>query len=591
VLLAQVLLAAVMSALLAMAPQVQIIGDDEIRWETKPFIPNEMPTVRVQTNLVQVPVVVRDVHGQPVGTFTQTDFELLDNGRPQIISTFAVEQAPPRAPEGTAAPQSKEPPSSPGSSAPPRYVVLYFDDANLSLSDLEPVQKAAEQVVREGVQVGDRVGVFTTSGNVALEPTGDTGKILDAIKELRSQQKLAMSANSCPRMGIYQAHLIYDMRDPNATALAIADGNAQKCLPRSHAEEIVLNTASAVLAFAEQLSQTTMDRVTDAIRYLSKFPGHKTLVLMSAGFFTMTLHARQEKLMSDALKSSVVINSLDARGLYAEIPIGGPSGGLSQPVGPPLYVGNRPPGSGPAIVDMGSYVDSLAHQQAEIIKDPLSLLAEGTGGRFFQNNNDFKRGIQELASAPDVFYTLGFQPGDMKPDGQYHSLKVQLLSKRGYTVEARKGYYAPTTKELAEQEIPGDASRKLTSAVMGTEIRTDIPGELETKLEKTASGGPQLIVSMHVDLSGLSYTKRDDRSVQRLVFVAALFDNSGRIVAGFQRIADLSLKDATRARITQQGLDASVPLQAAPGSYRLRVVVEEMGRGGISALTQPVEIQ
>ncbi len=43
-------------------------------------------------NLVQVPVVVRDRQGLAVGNLRAEDFQLSDNGKPQLISRFAIEQ-------------------------------------------------------------------------------------------------------------------------------------------------------------------------------------------------------------------------------------------------------------------------------------------------------------------------------------------------------------------------------------------------------------------------------------------------------------------------------------------------------------------
>ncbi|MFN7998898.1 MAG: hypothetical protein U0Q18_35065 [Bryobacteraceae bacterium] len=51
------------------------------------------PTFRTRTNVVLVPVVVRDKEGHTVGSFTQDDFQLFDEGRPQKIIQFSVESA------------------------------------------------------------------------------------------------------------------------------------------------------------------------------------------------------------------------------------------------------------------------------------------------------------------------------------------------------------------------------------------------------------------------------------------------------------------------------------------------------------------
>src|SRR5205823_11100412 len=49
-------------------------------------------TFKVSVNLVVVRVVVRDSQGRAVGTLKKEDFQLLDNGKPQTIARFALEQ-------------------------------------------------------------------------------------------------------------------------------------------------------------------------------------------------------------------------------------------------------------------------------------------------------------------------------------------------------------------------------------------------------------------------------------------------------------------------------------------------------------------
>jgi hypothetical protein len=47
-----------------------------------------------KVDLVLVPVVVRDARGHSIGNLRKDDFQLLDSGRPQIISSFsAVDRA------------------------------------------------------------------------------------------------------------------------------------------------------------------------------------------------------------------------------------------------------------------------------------------------------------------------------------------------------------------------------------------------------------------------------------------------------------------------------------------------------------------
>lgn len=80
----------------ALAMQGQNISDDEYSWGSRAYIPLDANALRVQSDLVEVPVVVRDSHGNLVTGLQKSDFSVYDNGKEQIISSFSVENHPPR---------------------------------------------------------------------------------------------------------------------------------------------------------------------------------------------------------------------------------------------------------------------------------------------------------------------------------------------------------------------------------------------------------------------------------------------------------------------------------------------------------------
>ena len=77
---------------------------------------------------------------------------------------------------------------------------------------------------------------------------------------------------------------------------------------------------------------------------------------------------------------------------------------------------------------------------------PLVLveLAHGTGGTYVTGNN-YELNFRRL-SAPECHYVLAFV-STAKADGKFHQLKVKLVKKGKYTVEARNGYYGPERPE------------------------------------------------------------------------------------------------------------------------------------------------
>jgi VWFA-related protein len=70
----------------------------------------------------------------------------------------------------------------------------------------------------------------------------------------------------------------------------------------------------------------------------------------------------------------------------------------------------------------------------------LTELADGTGGTYFHNSNDFEGGLRKLITAPEFRYVLRFSPNG-KQDGTFHPIKVRV-NKKGVRIFARRGYFA-----------------------------------------------------------------------------------------------------------------------------------------------------
>jgi VWFA-related protein len=70
----------------------------------------------------------------------------------------------------------------------------------------------------------------------------------------------------------------------------------------------------------------------------------------------------------------------------------------------------------------------------------MAELADGTGGTFFHNSNDLDSDFKALIEAPEVVYVLELSLDKVKPDGNYHSLKVNV-DREGVQLQARRGYF------------------------------------------------------------------------------------------------------------------------------------------------------
>jgi hypothetical protein len=228
----------------------------------------------------------------------------------------------------------------------------------------------------------------------------------------------------------------------------------------------------------------------------------------------------------------------------------------------------------------------LDRETANAQADVLAEMAYGTGGNFYQNNNDLDEGFRQLATPPEYIYLLGFSPQNLKMDGSFHSLKVTLKASAGMSAQARKGYYAP--KHLASAEET--AKSEIEEALFSREEMHDIPMEFHTQFFKSGDGTAKLAVLAHMDVRRLKYRLAEERQKNEVTMVAAVFDRNGNYVTGVKKVIEFRLKEDTLRNRLSQGITVRSSFDVKPGTYLIRLVVRDSEGQMMSAANGAVEI-
>lgn len=104
--------------------------------------------VRIRTDLVQIDVAVKDQKGNLIRDLKREDFEVLEDGKPQQVTHFAVGSS------GSAAAYLNSQPVSGGKqmeqripAAEGRHIVLAVDDYHLAVENLAAVKRALSKFV------------------------------------------------------------------------------------------------------------------------------------------------------------------------------------------------------------------------------------------------------------------------------------------------------------------------------------------------------------------------------------------------------------------------------------------------------------
>jgi VWFA-related protein len=525
-------------------------------------------TFKVKVNLVLVRVVVRDAQGRAVGNLHKEDFELFDNRKPQVITHFSMEQ--PGSHTRKKRSSGEEEQASVPAGLPERYIAYVFDDVHLEFGDLARVRDAADRHIAT-LNPEDRAAIFTTSGQGNLDFTDDRALLHQAVLKLRPRPVARSDIKGCPEVTFYMADLIENQHDPTATQTAVTD--ALHCAynddPRllAAAQQLADSTARMQLQTGEAESHLAVTVFRDVIRRVGAMPGQRSILLLSPGFLGPQMESEYSDLVDRALRAEITISALNARGLYVVEPLGDISqGGTTTPA-------------------VAGYKAQFGMDGARADEDVLAQLSNGTGGTYYHNSNDLDAGLKRIATAPEYFYVLGFSPQNLKLDGRFHNLKVSLKDSPKLTIQARKGYYAPSHAENPAEQ----AKREIEEALFSQEELHDLPVALHTQFFKSSDLDAKLAVLVYVDVKQMHFRKEEGRNRNDLTIVSGLFDRNGRFITGSEKILEMRLKDDTLANRLGSGITIKSSFDVKPGSYLVRLVVRDT-EGQLAATNGAVEI-
>ena len=326
------------------------------------------PLFRVSTTLVQFDAVVVDEDGLAVRSLAREDFDVRQDGAPVTLKEAIFVDRTARG--ATAVPQD----GTPRLGVDVEPLVFLIDDMAMTPDGFNRTLEGLRQFVRAGVPPGLEIGILRTGerGRRTTAMTSEPGVLLRRLDGMR--------------------YLARSLRQGLASGSGAA-GAGTRDLERTFLEG-------------------TLGSLNSLIADLRRFPGRKTVVLLSEGVALQLsdrmgdwLEARLNRLSQLAAEAGVTTHTIDVAGVSAA-------------------------------------ASSLA--VAMTLRDGLLTLPERMAGLHLGLKNDLIVPLRRIAAFERGYYLLSYEP----PDGTFvaggsapfRKLSVRLR-REGLTVKTRAGFF------------------------------------------------------------------------------------------------------------------------------------------------------
>ena len=371
------------------------------------------PTFRVNIDLVTMDAIVRNPQDQFVADLTKDDFQILEDGVPQDVSSFTLVHGgrvhnllappPPPAQEGVILP-----PSRPRNDTTGRIFLIIVDDLHLDFRNTGRIRDLFKQISRDLIHEGDMFSIVSTGpSSLAIDPTYDRKVLDESIKKITGNglkpEDIIQGADSSqgPTEVRYRTQVAFSTAHDMLKQL-------EKITNRRKAVVWVSNGYD-FNPFAE--SRSGEDPVFGGRFGQTREEGQQINQQFNQGqqFADADLARELAEVTRTANRANATLYTIDPRGLVA---------------GADLDVQMDP-------VEYATYVRKT--------QDSLRVLADETGGIAVVNQNDFTKALKRIDAETSDYYVLGYYSSN--PDPLRRTRKVEVkVTKPNLNVISRTSY-------------------------------------------------------------------------------------------------------------------------------------------------------
>jgi VWFA-related protein len=522
-------------------------------------------TFRVEVNYVEVDAIVTDADGTFVTDLTRDDFELLEDNRPEAISTFSLVNLPvpvAGAPDPPAAEAAEPDVASNERAFEGRLYLIVLDDLHTNPLRSQNVRRAAREFLRRAFAPGDLAAVVHTSGRLeaSQELTGSRRLLLASIDRFNGRKIQSLTLD---RIEEYNRRREIEDRLVNPNRIDSV---------RDPSEAERSRDARSLLETLRNLSEwmTDIRGRRKSIVYFGEGIDYDIHNVFEARDANAILTDTQ-RAIGAAQRANVNMYMVDARG------VGGIGDELAQ-------ISETPDDFSLGVSQVGLSSDLALSQ------DSLRSLADNTGGLAAVNRNDLLPAFDRIARANSSYYLLGYYPTNARRDGRFRNLQVRV-KRPGLTVVARKGYVAPSGTRDRRPSVAGEgASPELRSALESPLPSTGLTMRAISLPFKGAAPRSSVALGVEVGGSRLRFAEQGGLFENRFELSMVLVDHQGRVQGTDLRQVQIRIRPDVQKAVATSAVRFMTRLEVPPGRYQARFGVRESVGGLMGTVYQDVEI-
>ena len=507
---------------------------------------------RVLTN-----VVVRDKKtGELIKGLKQSDFQVLEDNRPQTIRTFdfqnvdeAVTLAESQTVAGVTTTKKKtiadlvnnDFAAKPDELKDRRLIVMFFDLSSMQPEDITRAVDAAKDYINNHMAPADLAASVSLVSGLSMDQdfTSDKTALLAAVSKYDGTEGSG-----------------YALGDEGGTTDATADDS------------------SSFVADDSEFNALNTDRELYAIRTIcksmEKVEQKKSMLYFSGGLSRQGIEnqASIREATNECVKADTAMYAVDSRGLQALNPVGNASTGSIR--GTSAYSG----------ASMQNQLNSNFNSQ-----ETLGTLASDTGGKLFVDSNDFGPAFQQVQKDSEAYYIIGYESTNGRRDGSYRHLTIKLLNHPNAQLEYRPGYYAPADFQHQKNE---DREYALTEQMRSEVPATDVAIYLQALYFRLTDGKFYIPMSLVIPGSQINAVVVKDKDKASIDILGQVRNSTNIVVGQVRQTVPLAI-DANQ-HLEKKNVQYSTGFELAPGKYHVKFVVRENQSGNMGTFETDITV-